>query len=928
MTDKHHSQRSRLQGQIAEKHFRGMIESTAGIPWVVDLENFQFTYVGPQAEQILGYPVEQWYENDFWAEHIHPDDRQAAIDYCVKASQKGKDYNFEYRMIHREGHEVWILDYVHIATENGVPVQLQGFMFDVTQSRQLETELIKNKTRLEEAQRLAKLGSWELDLGSGQLLWSDEIFRIFEIDPKKFDASYEAFLEAIHPDDREMVDKAYRQSLADKLPYHMEHRLLMPDGRIKYVIEHCKTEYGPDGQPLRSTGTVQDITQSKLVEQQLRDSNAHLKALYQASPDMVFIHARDGRILDVNQNAARRYGYSQEEMRTLTVPDVSANPDCLDQVAERVQQALRDERPDFEWLAKDSDNRPFPVEVRLRKLHAGNGPDDPALIAVIRDISERKRTEESIKNIAAGVSGQSGKAFYLNMVKSLSRLFNADYAFIGLLDENNPRKVNTLAVFAHGAIAENFSYPLDDTPCGQMVGKSTCYHPHDVQQAYPKDDLLVDMGIDSYIGSPLFDSHNQPLGLIAVMDGEPMQANTQLTEILEIFAARAASELERDKTHQHLKNAQQKLALHVLQTPLGVIEWDTDFRVTDWNPAAERIFGFSKEEALGKTAKELIIPDDFLPHVDGIWQALLENRGGSRSTNGNLTKDGTAITCDWYNTPLVTDDGKVIGVASLVSDVTERINTAAELETHREHLEDLVKLRTMELSNINQELEAFSYSVSHDLRAPLRHIDGFSQVLEEDYAEQLDEDGRRQLQRIRQSAQRMGQLIDDLLVLSRVSRGAVERETLNLSSMVEDIINKLKHYDSQREVTIDIQSGITCHADHRLVHVLLENLLGNAWKYTAKTQHAHIRFSQQTNEQGEVVFCLQDNGAGFDMKYADKLFSAFKRLHSDHDFEGTGIGLATVQRIINRHGGRVWAEAEVGRGANFYFTLGSVNPQR
>ncbi|HHI92981.1 MAG TPA: PAS domain S-box protein [Gammaproteobacteria bacterium] len=782
-----------LQSNISEKHFRGMIESTTGIPWIVDFATFQFTYVGPQAEKILGYPIEQWYETDFWSNHIHPDDREATLNYCVKASQKGKDYNFEYRMIHRDGHSVWILDYVNIVTENGAPVQLQGFMFDISKDKQ--------------------------------------------------------------------------------------------------------------------------------AAQTLQERTVLLDAMYRASPDMIFIHDNDGRILDVNNNAAQRYGYTIEEMRELSIADVSADPDNLPLVSDCMRRVLSGEELDFEWQARDSNNEFFPVEIRLRKLEGCSAPGTPAVIATIRDITERKRTEESIKNIAAGVSAESGDVFYQRMVTHLAKLFGADYAFIGLLNEDDPETISTLSVFAHGSIAANMSYSLLDTPCAKVIGKGTCCHPCDVQQLYPNDRLLADMGVDSFIGVPLFDSNSRAIGLIEILDSKPMALQQQLTEILEIFAARASAELERDRIHRRLENTRQKLALHVQQTPLGVIEWDTSFCVTDWNPAAEKIFGYSKQEALGKTATELIIPDESLPCVDAIWQALLENHGSTRSTNSNITKNKKNITCEWYNTPLVADNGEVIGVASLVSDVTKRINTEIELEVHREHLEELVEQRTTELTNINQELESFSYSVSHDLRAPLRHIDGFSQVLQEDHAKQLDEEGRQQLQRIRNSAQRMGQLIDDLLVLSRVSRGNVEREPLNLSSMAQDIFNKLQYYDADRKVSISIQSDMLATADHRLVHVLLENLIGNAWKYTSKIDHANISFNAETGEKGETVFCLRDNGAGFDMKYAERLFTAFKRLHSDREFEGTGIGLATVQRIVNRHAGRVWATAEIGKGAAFYFTL-------
>jgi len=688
------------QRDISEKHFRGMLESTTGIPWIVDFATFQFTYVGPQAKRVLGYPVEQWYETDFWSRHIHPDDKQATLAYCMKASQKGKDYNFEYRMIHRDGHSVWILDYVNIVVENDVPVRLQGFMFDISKDKQ--------------------------------------------------------------------------------------------------------------------------------AEQTLREHTALLDAMYRASPDMIFVHDSDGRILDVNNNAAQRYNYTMEEMRKLSIADVSADPERLPLVNECMQRVLSGEELDFEWLARDSSNQFFPVEVRLRKLEGYSAPGTPAVIATIRDITERKRTEESIKNIAAGVSAENGDALYQQMVTHLAKLFNADYAFIGLLDEDNPGTINTLSVFAHGSIAANISYSLSGTPCARVVGKGTCCHPRNVQQLYPDDRLLADMGVDSFIGVPLFDSDNRAIGLIEILDRKPMELQQQLTEILEIFAARASAELERDRIHRRLESTRQKLALHVQQTPLGVIEWDTHFRVTDWNPSAEKIFGYSKQEALGKTATELIIPDESLLCVDAIWQALLENHGSTRGTNSNITKNRTTITCEWYNTPLVADNGEVIGVASLVSDVTRRINTETELEAHREHLEELVEQRTTELTNINQELESFSYSVSHDLRAPLRHIDGFSQVLQEDHARQLDEEGQQQLQRIRNSAQRMGQLIDDLLVLSRVSRGNVEREPLNLSCMAQDIFNKLQYYDAGRKVSISIQSEMLATADHRLVHVLLENLIGNA----------------------------------------------------------------------------------------------------
>jgi len=244
-----------------------------------------------------------------------------------------------------------------------------------------------------------------------------------------------------------------------------------------------------------------------------------------------------------------------------------------------------------------------------------------------------------------------------------------------------------------------------------------------------------------------------------------------------------------------------------------------------------------------------------------------------------------------------------------------------ELKNARDDLEQRVIDRTAQLEEANKELGAFSYSVSHDLRGPLRSIDGFSQALLEDYVEQLDAQGQNYLHRVRAASQRMAQLIDDLLMLSRMSREEVQREMVDLSALARSIVAELTDADAQRRVEACVSEGVSATGDPRLLRVVLENLLRNAWKFTGKHDSARIEFGvSQSN--GKPVYFVRDDGAGFDMAYMDKLFGAFQRLHAATEFEGTGIGLATVQRIIHRHGGRVWAEAEVGKGATFHFTLG------
>jgi light-regulated signal transduction histidine kinase (bacteriophytochrome) len=253
-------------------------------------------------------------------------------------------------------------------------------------------------------------------------------------------------------------------------------------------------------------------------------------------------------------------------------------------------------------------------------------------------------------------------------------------------------------------------------------------------------------------------------------------------------------------------------------------------------------------------------------------------------------------------------------------ELEERKRAEEEIRQLNAELEERVQSRTQDLRVANQEMEAFSYSVSHDLRAPLRAIDGFSRILIDDFQSTLSQDGITHLQKIRMASAQMGQLIDDMLRLSRINRAEVRFDPVDLSLLVHSVFNELQSREPERVVSIEITPGLQTLADERLLRVAIENLMSNAWKFTGKTARAKIEVGQiKTGDK--PAFFIRDNGVGFDMAYANKLFGAFQRLHSTEDFPGTGIGLAIVQRVIHKHGGRIWAEAVKDEGATFYFTL-------
>jgi signal transduction histidine kinase len=318
-----------------------------------------------------------------------------------------------------------------------------------------------------------------------------------------------------------------------------------------------------------------------------------------------------------------------------------------------------------------------------------------------------------------------------------------------------------------------------------------------------------------------------------------------------------------------------------------------------WTDAGNRRTAYFTQVPPGDYRFQVIACND-----DGIW-----NEKGAELTLVRLPRFSET---PWF--PLL------IGLALVAGGFTVHKLRVRAMQLLNLELEQRVHERTAQLEEANQELETFAYSVSHDLRKPLRWIDGFGNILATSQADRLDGEGRELLSRIRAATRRMSALIDDLLTLSQVGRGELRREDIDIGHLAQEIIDEQRSAEPKRDVRISIATGLLVHADPRLVRIMLENLIGNAWKYTGQCRQAAIELGRQSLD--DPVFFVRDNGVGFDMSHADKLFRPFQRLHSSEEFAGTGVGLATVQRIVARHHGRVWAKAEVGHGATFFFSLG------
>ncbi len=618
---------------------------------------------------------------------------------------------------------------------------------------------------------------------------------------------------------------------------------------------------------------------------------SRFRGVLEAAPDAMVVVDQHGNIVLVNLQAERAFGYPHDELIgqaiTHIVPKGFAERLIEDGTRSAAAALAQRIGTGSELSGLRKDGSAFPIEMMLSPLANG---ESILVAAAIRDISVRKAAERQL--------AQSEEQYRL-LLDGVQ-----DHAIL-MLDPQG-----TVLTWNSGA------QRIKGYSAAQIIGHNfACFFlPEDIARGRPQEVLRL---------ASAAGRHEEEVMRVRG-DGSQFLARVTFTALRDAAGTlRGFTEFSHDLSARQAGEARYRGLLEAAPDAMVVV--DPAGEIVLLNRRAEKQFGYRACELLGQPVTNLL-PEGFAERLvsDGkrsASEALAQQIGTGIELSGRR-RDGSRFPVEIMLSPLHSAEG--ILVTAAIRDISVRKSAAADLLRKVEELDhsnrELARFASM-AHTANQELEAFAYSVSHDLRAPLRTLDGFSLVLLEDYGDRLDAEGRDSLVRIRKASQRMGLLIDDMLALSQVSRHELRLSRVDLSAMALSIVEELQLREPQRSVSFSCAPDLFALTDSHLIRIALINLLANAWKFTGKRSHAHIEFGT-VDHQGKPAYVVRDDGAGFDMAYAGKLFGAFQRMHGAKEFEGTGIGLATVRRVILRLGGKVWAEAAVEKGAAFFFVLG------
>ncbi len=747
----------------------------------------------------------------------------------------------------------------------------------------------------------------------------------------------------VHPDDRDAVSGFCRRILehdggshGEGAAWEVEFRMQSADGRMVWF--HNRARQAADFPGVRPRGVMMDITHRKLAEQALIDSEQRYAALFEAAPVPMWVYdIATTQFLAVNNAAIQSYGYSAEEFLAMTIFGIRPEAEhgrMRQQLAEAVSKRRES------WQHRRKDGSVFPVDIVSQPVqYAGRAARFVVALDMTAQVKAEKDVQDYLFTLQRAVDAAQAIVWHQTLQGRLQEVADQARGVIGAhqavvsIHKGNEwaQAINTRSLSDKYAAYRELNQAMN----GRGIYALVCETNHSMRltqaelEAHPRwrgfgRYASQHPPMRGWLAVPLTGRDGTNIGLLQLSDkyeGEFTQQDEYVALELAQLASSAIDNarlieevnqlnvgLEQKVTARTAALARQEALFHALaeQAPQAIWTANPEGDGTYYNRAWVDLVGGTLESWSGYKWLALIHPED-LPDVKATWQVARANRAPYTGIRRLRAKDGSYHTMAYGASPVFDEQGEVSFWVGIDADITE------------------VKAIEAALRLSNQELEAFSYSVSHDLRSPLNTVDGFSRLLAKQLAAgNPNEKVQHYLSRIQAGVAQMGQLIEDLLSLAQVSRLELRRETVDLSALAREIADECRGRNPERVANISIEDGLQVQGDGRLIRVVMENLVGNAWKFTSQRDCAEIKVGHKTDAAGVPAFFVQDNGAGFDMAYADKLFHAFQRLHAVTEFPGTGVGLATVSRVIGRHGGQLWADSTPGLGATFFFTLRKV----
>jgi PAS domain S-box-containing protein len=714
-----------------------------------------------------------------------------------------------------------------------------------------------------------------------------------------------SFVDFVGPDDRDNVGQQLRELEQSEAAgswqrEHQGRRAFLEKSLVRLDGSTVSVELGATRLTFEDEPAIQlilhDITEQKNAAEGWRESEARKAAILETSLDAIVSIDHKGVVREWNAAAERIFGYRREEalgnrLEALIVPATLTEkylPGLADYLTNGVGNLLG--RP-VEAIARRKTGEQFPIDLALAQIPLS---DPPFFTAFIREITDRKHSEEALRR------SEARKTAVLET--ALDAIISVDQN--GKIIEWNPAAEKIFGYSRELAIGRDLRELIEPRSTAELERRGLA--------------RFLQTGRGRLFGQRL-----EATALRA--NGAEFPVELTITRIPGdeplIFTMFIRDIAERKRTEEALRKSEERFRLLVESIEdYAIYMLDTHGRITTWNVGAERIDGYRPQEIIGRRFHRFYTPEDCERKKPDQALAVATAEGRFQDECWHVRKDGSQYWASFVITALRDESGKLYGFSKIARDITKRKQSEDEIRRLNLELERRVQERTTELQTAYQEMEAFSYSISHDLRAPLIHIAGFVEMLRSEIGDKLDDKSRRHLQTICDSTEHMGRMIADLLTFSRIGRAELHKVRLNIGELVHDVQRELQSQLKDRRITWIIADLPEVTGDPILLRQAWSYLLTNAVKFTRPREEARIEVGFERGA-AELTFFVRDNGVGFDMKYATKLFGVFQRLHAASEFEGTGIGLANLRRIIQRHGGRTWADSAPNQGATFFFTL-------